>query len=136
MDFGIEPLQNPISTYQTAEPTMHKTLITIALLAAGCATQKYYDDQWSKAGATEADWKRDSHECEVEQHQRSTYDDVQHQNAITQQRQFGGPRDWTAAPYKVDNMPYWETCMQGRSWTSTTTQLGDSATRSTRTFKP
>jgi hypothetical protein len=111
-------------------------LASLALLVTGCASYKYYDDQWSKAGATEADWKKDSHECELETHQRDTYDDIQHQNYVVQQRMFGGAKDWTSTAGKIENMPYWEQCMRARSWQVKAILLGPDATRSTRTFKP
>lgn len=130
---------------------MSKTLILATLLLAGCAHRNvdpnFYDYQWAKAGATEEQWKRDSHECDEERDQRAVNDKL----AVTNQRALAESMcgsnmaapgcinmDWGGGASKqaAENYQrYWPECMEARSWKMVGRKV-TGASADTRTFKP
>lgn len=109
-----------------------RQLTLIALLLAGCAHRNdavdpnFYDVQWGKTGATRESWNRDAHECDVEEHQRSTYDNIEYQNRREREWEYNRTMQRNGSPYyyssaasdkdEIESRRYWDECMFGRSW--------------------
>lgn len=113
---------------------MTRTTLIVAALLAGCASTSKYDPtiwnhQWSKAGASQQDFDKDNHECEVEKQQRTSYDDIKIKNARDLDndiensfRKMGNPGHVSEGSltlrkaFSEKQEKYWPECMATRGW--------------------
>lgn len=104
---------------------------TLLVVLSGCAgngakDNGLYDNQWSKPGATEDDFNLASHDCRVEEHQRTAYDRQEYQQAYERDQvgyrvseQTGRmplPSQASMVRHSQQGKNYWLDCMTGHSW--------------------
>lgn len=113
---------------------MNKTTLaaTIAVfLFGGCAGNatvepSLYDYKWSKPGTTDEDFKLVSHDCQVEEHQRTAYDNQEYQQTFDREQVYyrdaaqSGRIYWgglaRAVQEENEKQHYWQDCMEAHSW--------------------